>query len=49
MPISGWLYGAWGGQAFLAMAVVAVAAAGLVATADRPAPMALPQEERGPE
>jgi PPP family 3-phenylpropionic acid transporter len=49
MPVSGWLYGAWGGQAFLAMAVVAVAAAGLVATADRPAPMALPQEGRGPE
>jgi PPP family 3-phenylpropionic acid transporter len=49
MPVSGWLYGAWGGQAFFAMAVVALAAAGLVAAVDRSAQAALPQQGRRPE
>jgi MFS transporter, PPP family, 3-phenylpropionic acid transporter len=48
MPVSGWLYGASDGHAFLAMAVVAIAAAGLVVTVARPAAAAL-EQEHGPE
>jgi PPP family 3-phenylpropionic acid transporter len=47
MPVSGWLYGASGGQAFLAMAVVAIAASGLVVS---PAwPRWLSERKRGTE
>jgi MFS transporter, PPP family, 3-phenylpropionic acid transporter len=49
MPVSGWLYGASGGQAFLAMAVVAIVAAGLVMTGARAAMMALPDRGHGPQ
>jgi MFS transporter, PPP family, 3-phenylpropionic acid transporter len=49
MPVSGWLYGASGGQAFFAMAAVAIAAAGFVMTVARPASMSLPEQGRGRE